>query len=106
LKRKIFFKDNVDEPERTIKSVEESQNEANKDKSNFYKDFGSYRKSLTGKWRFLVLCQLLLVWFLGYEAFTSADTVEAFKTPASAGSIVLARFLCAIVLHITLTDEI
>ena len=54
----------------------------------------------------MVLCQLLLIWFLGYESITGDDTVEAFKTPASSGSIVLARFLCAIVLHITLTDEI
>ena len=75
-------------------------------RSNFYSDFRYFKKMMTGKWRFMVLCQLLLIWFLGFEALTSDDTVEAFKTPASSGAIVLARFLCAIVLHITLTDEI
>ena len=61
---------------------------------------------MTGKWRFMFLCQIILIWFLGYESVTSDDTVENFKKPASDGSIVLARFLCAIILHITLTDEI
>ena len=75
-------------------------------KSNFYKDFRYFKKMMTGKWRFMVLTQLLLIWFLGYEAVTSEDTVEAFKSPAENGSIILTRFLCAIVLHVTLTDEI
>ena len=61
---------------------------------------------MMGKWRFMVITQLLLIWFLGLEAITHVDYVEAFKTPPAGGQIVLTRFLCAIVLHITLTDEI
>ena len=105
LKRMTIFGDNVKEVTRTRNFSRESLN-SDSGKSNFYKDFRAFKKAMTGKWRFMVLCQLLLIWFLGYEAITSDDTVDAFKTPASDGSIVLARFLCAIVLHITLTDEI
>ena len=106
LKRKYIFGDDQEEVTRTRFFASSESIEREKDKSNFYKDFRYFKKMMTGKWRFMILCQLLLIWFLGYEAITSAETVEAFKTPASNGSIVLARFLCAIVLHITLADEI
>ena len=107
LKRKTLYKDGVEESERTLKTKHLIRaSETIENKSNFYKDFRYFKKMMTGKWRFMVLTQLLLIWFLGYEAVTSEDTVEAFKSPAENGSIILTRFLCAIVLHVTLTDEI
>ena len=54
----------------------------------------------------MALCQLVLIWFLGYEATKHEDAIEAFKTPAPTGAIVLARFLCANIVHIALTPEI
>ena len=60
---------------------------------------------ITGKFRFLILCQLMLLWFLGIEAVTNEDMVAAFKEPPASVPIVLARFLCAVFLHISLTDE-
>ena len=54
----------------------------------------------------MVICQMLLIWFLGAETVTSMDVREGFATPAESMRIVLARFLCAVILHITLTDEI
>ena len=74
--------------------------------SSFYRVYNSQRKSVTGKFRFLVICQLVLLWFLAVEAFTSDDTVEAFKTPPDSFAIVMARFLCATFLHISLVDEV
>ena len=60
---------------------------------------------ITGKFRFLILCQLLLLWFLGLEAVTNEDMVAAFKEEPASMPIVIARFLCAVFLHISLTDE-
>ena len=47
----------------------------------------------------------MIIWFLAIESFTSEDTIEAFMTPPGSVKIVLARFLCAIILHISLVDE-
>ena len=49
---------------------------------------------------------MLLLWFLGAEAITNEDMLAGFEQPAESQRIVLARFLCAVILHITLTDEI
>ena len=79
LKRMTFYGDNVAEVARTRRFASETEiqratnTEINK-RSSFYKDFQSYRKSMTGKWRFMLITQLLLIWFLGYEAVTSEDT--------------------------------
>ena len=56
-----------------------------KHKSNFYKDYSVHRKNMMGKWRFMVITQLLLIWFLGFEAITHSDYVDAFKTPPAGG---------------------
>ena len=40
---------------------------------------------MLGKWRFMVITQLLLIWFLGFEAISHPDYVEAFKTPPAGG---------------------
>ena len=80
LKRKTLYGDGVDEIERTLSTRHIIRaSETIENKSNFYKDFRYFKKMMTGKWRFMVLTQLLLIWFLGYEAVTSEDTVEAFK---------------------------
>ena len=47
--------------------AEESKSEDEEKKSNFYRDFRTHRKHMTGTWRFMVISQLLLIWFLGYE---------------------------------------
>ena len=49
---------------------------------------------------------MLLLWFLGAEAATNEDMVAGFEQPSESQRIVIARFLCAVILHITLTDEI
>ncbi len=54
----------------------------------------------------MVIAQVLLLVFLGYETCTDEEMVEKFKTAPTSASIVLARFLCAVFLHIILTDEI
>ena len=108
LKRMTLWNDGVEDDARTKQNIDSNKDktEKNSHRSNFYKDFRHHKKNMTGKWRFMVLTQLLMIWFLGYECVTSDDNKEAFKTPATNGSIVLTRFLCAIVLHVTLTDEI
>jgi len=61
--------------------------------------------SVTGKFRFLFLCQLMLTWFLAIEAFTDTCQQDNFSTNPNGVTIVLARFMCAIFLHITLVDK-
>ena len=41
----------------------------NPSKSNWYVDYETHAKSLTGKWRFMILSQLILVWFLCLETW-------------------------------------
>ena len=73
---------------------------------HFYDDYASDRAYTNGKLRFLVLCQLVLLWLLVSEAFTDEDVRANFFMPADSLPIVLCRFLCAVVLHIGLTDEV
>ena len=61
--------------------------------------------SMTNKKLFLVVCQLLLILFLFREAF-SYDSVDLFKKPATDIDIVMCRFLCAVFMHISLSDEL
>ncbi len=82
-KRGVLYGDNKEELSRTRRFGSDYKSEGAK--SNWYNDFSAHRKSMTGKWRFMVITQLLLVWFLGYESVTSDDTVEAFKTPPADG---------------------
>lgn len=60
---------------------------------------------MTSKFRFLIVCEVMLLGFLAYEQLTTPEMVEAFKEPPANEGIVFARFLCAIFLHISLTDE-
>ena len=121
LKRKEIYDDGEDskEEEETVKEEEEKKVEEQKiavgediteekqpvKPSNFYRTFNSERKSIIGKYRFLFLCQLMLSGFLAYEAMTDSEQLEALLEPADGVKIVLARFMCAIFLHITLVDE-
>ena len=53
----------------------------------------------------MIGCQLLLVWFLGREAFTdeaNSETKDVFKKFPEGFDVVITRFLCAIFLHISL----
>ena len=56
--------------------------------------------------RFLVVCQLVLLGLLAYEAFLTEDMKDKFAKPPPSVNIVLCRFLCAIFLHISLADEL
>ena len=60
---------------------------------------------MLGKKRFLVICQILLIWFLGLEAY-GFDQVTIYAVPPSDLRIALCRFLCAVFMHITLSDEL
>ena len=47
-------------------------------KNKFYNNFAADRAYNTGKYRFLVICQILLLWFLGFEALTNKAMLEGF----------------------------
>ncbi len=53
----------------------------------------------------MAIAQALLLAFLGYETCTSEDMIDKFKEFPPHVTIVLARFLCAVILRIILTDE-
>ena len=61
---------------------------------------------MTGKLYFLVSCQLILLMALGHEQFTNEEYSMAYKDMPSSPAIVIARFMCAIFLHVSLADEI
>ena len=54
----------------------------------------------------MVVCQLLLLGFLFSEALYSEDMKVEYRDPPKNATITLARFMCAIFLHVVLTDEI
>lgn len=54
----------------------------------------------------MILAQILLLTFLGYETCYSDDMTAAFKQKPENATTVIARFLCAVFLHIVMTDEI
>ena len=68
--------------------------------------YQSNRRDITGKLCFLILCQLLLIYVLAREAVTSDQMIQDYKEPPASMQIVLCRFLCAIFLHIHLSDEL
>ena len=90
-----------------ITNEEKAEERTNKERlRHFYDDFASDRDYTFGKLYFLVMCQLVLLGLLGSEALTDEDVKANFFMPADSLQIVMCRFLCAIVLHITLTDEV
>ena len=72
----------------------------------FIKHFAHYRQKITGKTRFLALCQLILLGLLGYEALLTKEMRDKYATPPPSVNIVLCRFICAIFLHIAMADEL
>lgn len=70
------------------------------------KTWDAQRDLVVSKYRFLYATQLMLLWFLCYECATNDDMQAAFVAPPASTNIVLARFLCAVFLHITLANEI
>ena len=84
-----------------------AEEETNKERlRHFYDDYASDRAYTFGKLKFLVVCQLVLLGLLGSEALTDENVKANFFMPADSLQIVMCRFLCAVVLHITLTDEV
>ena len=84
-----------------------AEEETNKERlRHFYDDYASDRAYTFGKLKFLVLCQLVLLVLLGSEALTDENVKANFFMPADSLQIVMCRFLCAVILHITLTDEV
>lgn len=62
--------------------------------------------SMLGKARFLFLVQMLLVFFMGRETVYLEEMIEMFKKPPVSLELVLTRFMCAIFLHISLSNEL
>ena len=50
---------------------------------NFYNNYASDRAECTGKYRFLIVCQLMPLAFLVSELFTDDDVLEDFVQPAT-----------------------
>ena len=73
---------------------------------HFYDDYASERDYTFGKLTFLVVCQLVLLGLLGSEALTDEDVQASFFMPSDSLQIIMCRFLCAVILHIGLTDEV
>lgn len=94
----------------TIDSVNDCKTEDEKRRATrriqFKNNFDAERVSMNGRQRFLFILQVLLTFYLGREALTSEEMIEAYMRPPSSLMIVLTRFLCAVFLHISLAEEI
>jgi len=91
---------------KTRKDLDEPEEDSDEEAvSYFYNSYRDLRYQADGKLIFLVICQLLLLWFLADETLTSEDMIAAFKEFPASMEICLARFLCAVFLHITLCNE-
>jgi len=53
----------------------------------------------------MVTCQVVLLSFMIIEQFTADDSLEALAEPSSSVTTVVARFICALIMHIMLTSE-
>lgn len=73
---------------------------------NEKKCYQALRDKAQAKSRFLISAQFLLLSFLVYEACTSDEMTADFKVTPHNATTVIARFLCAVFLHIILTDDI
>ena len=82
-------------------------NEIKENKPDLWRMMYSKRRiDVTGKLVFLIICQIMLILFLGAEAINSEDMISAYHEYPDGIQIVLCRFLCGIFLHISLADEL
>ena len=70
------------------------------------KNIEDNRLTMSGKFVFLVIVEMMLVWFLGREQFVNSEFAAAYAEMPESAIITICRFLCAIFLHISLADEL
>lgn len=70
------------------------------------KNIDDGRISINGKFIFLIIVEMMLVWFLGREQFVNKEFAAAYAEMPESSIITICRFLCAIFLHISLADEL
>jgi hypothetical protein len=51
-------------------------------------------------------CQAVLLVEIFIQLCMRPDSRNAFKTMINAGSVIFARFFCALILHLTMMDEV
>ena len=68
-------------------------------------DYKAERKQVYANFRYLTQAQIMLIIFLGYEAYTSDEMRANMTTPPENELIVLTRFVCASILHMILISE-
>ena len=54
----------------------------------------------------LIISQICLINFIFVEALNEKETIDAFKKYPRDSQVVLARFFCAIILHISMSDKL
>jgi len=59
-----------------------------------------------GKFYFLLMCQILLLAYLGLEQLTNDQYFASYKEYPTDYTIVLCRFLCVIFMHVSLAGEL
>lgn len=70
-----------------------------------YDVHAAHRISITSKCLLLVCSQLILLWYMLIQTTNDDDMIESLAQPAEKVSIVVGRFVCALVMHVTLTGE-
>ena len=83
-----------------------NNSKTNQEDSKFRKQLEAGRKSMTSRFRFLVLSQITMTVFLYYQVYhPSIETAGAFDEPPPEIIVVLSRWICALFLHISMRDE-
>lgn len=60
---------------------------------------------MTAKCYILFVAQMILLWYMVIEATTDPDMLASLYTLPTASSTVIARFVCALIMHVSLTSE-
>ena len=70
-----------------------------------YDVHSAHRISITSKCYLLVFSQLVLLWYMLIQATSDSDMIESLTEPAEKVSTIIGRFVCSLIMHITLTNE-
>lgn len=68
--------------------------------------FDKKKTEIGGKFLFLIIAKLVIVWFVYVEQINNEEMLQKFSEPPGSVEIVVIRFFCAVVLHMQLVPGI
>ena len=84
----------------------ESEEEKQENMPSEYKSHASHRISIFSNFYLLVAAQLILLWYMLLEATSDPDMLNDLQMVPEGCETIIARFICAMIMHIGLAGEI